>query len=75
MSAQCRREGWWIGGCKFEARYDEQPDQSVSEVVREISRASNEAVSAIMASNTKHIYVRDVCVRCGETIERNCIAK
>ena len=70
MNNDCSRAGRWIGGCKFEARYDEGPVERVSEVVAEISRASDEAVRAIMRGNIQRNYVHDVCTRCGKTVER-----
>jgi hypothetical protein len=70
VSNDCPRAGRWIGGCKFEARYDEAPAELVSQVVAEISRASDGAVQAIMLGNKKSIYVRDICTHCGKTIER-----
>ncbi|WP_157129877.1 hypothetical protein [Burkholderia pseudomallei] len=70
MINECPRAGRWIGGCKFEARYDERPVQRVSEVVQQISRASNEAVHSIMQGNMQSAYVHDVCTRCGKVIKR-----
>ncbi|MFL9904630.1 hypothetical protein PQR71_41970 [Paraburkholderia fungorum] len=67
----CPRAGRWFGGCNFESRYDENPVELVSEVVSVINRASDEAVHAIMRGNIKQVYIRDVCTRCGKTIERN----
>jgi hypothetical protein len=71
MSNDCARAGRWIGRCNFEARYDETPAEHVSEVVAEINRASDEAVREIIRGNISRIYVRDVCVTCGKTIERS----
>lgn len=71
MSDECKRAGRWIGGCKFEPRYDEGPVERASVVTAEISRASDEAVRAIMRGNIQQNYVRDVCTRCGKTIERD----
>ena len=70
MSNDCPRVSRWIAGCKFEARYDEEPAELVSEVVAEISRASDEAVRAIIRGNVRRTYIHDVCIRCGRTIER-----
>jgi hypothetical protein len=59
----CPREGKFIGGCKFEPRYDlGEPD--LSEFTK--LTASPEALNALRTKT----YVKDVCVRCGKTIER-----
>lgn len=70
MDNDCKRAGRWIGGCEFKARYDVRPSELVSSVVAEISRASDDAVRSILNGNIERIYVRDVCTRCGKTIER-----
>lgn len=60
------REGRWIGGCRCEPRYDVEPPEYIPAM-----KGSAQAMSAwIEAASTKS-YVRDVCIRCGKTIERS----
>jgi hypothetical protein len=69
--SDCQHAGKWFGACNFEPRYDEEPAELVSEVVAEISRASDEAVRTIIQGNFRRTYVHDICTRCGKTIERS----
>ena len=63
----CPRAGRWIGGCSFEARYDRiPPEPTVDPVLGFPFYVSTMEIEA----RTKRIYVRDVCTRCGKTIER-----
>lgn len=77
--AECPRFSKWFGGCKFEARYDEKKQR------RQLGMASDwpEWFSETLTVNGKRVeatprstptdsitYVRDVCVRCGKSIER-----
>lgn len=62
-SNTCPRAGKWIGGCNFEARHDCIPTVSAED-------AFWLAINKINATH-KRIYVRDVCTRCGKTIERS----
>jgi hypothetical protein len=54
----------WFGRHKFEARYDIGPPD-LSRFVK-IDRASEGFFEALKPKT----YVRDVCVKCGKTIER-----
>jgi hypothetical protein len=69
MSEECKRVGRWIGGCKFEARHDEEPAYSLADLF-DGCRATSEVARSLIAGNMKRAYVRDVCVRCGKTVER-----
>lgn len=61
----CSRFGKWIGGCKFEGRYDtDEPDLAQFEVLRGVG------IPALVESLKAETYVRDVCIRCGRTVER-----
>lgn len=60
----CPREGKWIGGCKFEPRYDEGPADLSA--FRQIDQMTEAALDRFRPKT----YVRDVCVTCGKTIER-----
>jgi cbb3-type cytochrome oxidase cytochrome c subunit len=54
----------WFRPCKFEARYERQiPSQ-----VPQIERIKNITIEEMFGID---VYIRDVCVRCGKTIERN----
>ena len=59
MNAQdCPRFNAWIRGCKFEARYDERFPDGLRSV-----KGDADAFKL-------RTYVRDVCIHCGRTIER-----
>jgi len=58
----CPRQGKWFG-CKFVPRFDLSPaDLGEFESIRGNFNA--------LEMLRKKTYVRDVCVRCGKTIER-----
>lgn len=54
------------GDHKFEARYEEVPASAGS--IKIDGTAITESLRKLLYYNT---YVRDVCVYCGKTIERN----
>ena len=54
-------------GHKFEGRYDEKPTGQGGS----FQGGPVEAIYALRELTICKIYVRDVCVRCGHTIERN----
>jgi hypothetical protein len=60
--SDCPRAGKWFG-CNFEPRYDLSP-ADCSQFGR--IRGSVDALEPLRAKT----YVRDVCTRCGRTIER-----
>lgn len=62
---RCSRFGKLIGGCKFAPRYD----LSRPALDGDFKGTAGGIVSALEASKAK-TYVRDVCERCGKTIER-----
>lgn len=66
MSDPCPRQGRAYGGCRFEARYDEEP------LLEEIKAGhiTVPALRSFLDNTVKKTYVRDVCTRCGRTIER-----
>jgi hypothetical protein len=59
----CQRAGRLIGGCNFEARYDRIPPTPKEAAMYILTTPRCEIL-------TRRIYVRDVCTRCGKTIER-----
>lgn len=59
----CPRVGKWIGGCNFEARHDKIPVKTEDS----FWIIGTDRLNAL----AKRIYVRDVCTRCGKTIERS----
>ena len=61
--ADCPRAGEWHG-CKFEPRYDIGPPAG------HFKTESADNLPAVIAACKPKTYVRDVCVRCGRTIER-----
>ncbi len=64
--SDCPRFGKFWNGCRFQARFDE------SEPTLEITQYRGSMVSYIEAlkASKKRTYVRDVCIRCGRTVER-----
>lgn len=60
--APCPRTGQWIGGCKFEGRYDQVIPKGFIRHMTEFEGS--------VKSLTVPVYVRDICVRCGRTVER-----
>lgn len=63
--AGCPNFGKLIGGCRFEGRYDEKPLSGSMKFNR--IEATEHQLKAILVHR---VYVRDVCIRCGATIER-----
>lgn len=63
MSLECPRRGR-LFGCHFEGRYDLGPAQLNFESLR------GEGVGAFLEKFRAKTYVRDVCTRCGRTVER-----
>lgn len=59
----CPRRDRWIRGCRFEPRYDE------GESTMGGKGSAGRVLELVEASKPK-TYVRDVCVTCGRTIER-----
>lgn len=60
--AKCERFGKWIGGCKFEPRYDLVP--------MNMERAWGYDVARMIEASKSRVYVADVCVRCGKQVKR-----
>lgn len=56
-------QGSWFGRHKFEPRYDRTLPKDLAEGGFEGTRSTIEAVK-------DQIYVRDICVRCSETVEK-----
>jgi hypothetical protein len=63
MGEICSRQGRWIGGCKFEARYDLGP----ADLSRFESLSGGRVVSFMETLRSK-TYRGDVCVRCGKIV-------
>ena len=70
--AECPRIGKLLGGCKWEARYDEPSlfSQVFGDGLYTSLNIKGENGSIENIIPTKK-YVRDVCIRCGKTIERS----
>jgi hypothetical protein len=61
----CQRLGKLIGGCEFEARYDEEPCKPAG---LEIDfKGPSGTLKQIL---TKRTYVHDICVTCGKIVKR-----
>lgn len=56
----------WFRPCKFRARLDYEGPQSPPNL-----EVKHQPMSDVLKALGKTVYVRDVCERCGKTIERN----
>lgn len=71
--SDCPRFGKWIGGCRFRARYDNGAAMPSPE---QLSAATDGAFTCDipeivgLLKSQQATYVRDICVRCGKTVER-----
>lgn len=63
--SNCPRSGKWVRSCYFEPRYDLSPAQLPDSTGRGVT-----AVGPVLERFRQKTYVRDVCIRCGATIER-----
>ena len=63
---ECPRAGKWIGGCRFEGRWEYGASRPAS-FAWGISVADQERLTHATKPKT---YVRDVCVTCGRTVEK-----
>lgn len=62
--SDCPRFGKWIGGCKFEPRFNKSaPDWSAFESINRMTGEFAERLRTVT-------YVQDVCVRCGRTTSK-----
>lgn len=65
MTLECR--GSWFGVHKFTPRYDYGAAQGLERIRVE----GLQAIKDIIEAMRPRTYVRDVCERCGETVERD----
>lgn len=65
MNTRCAASIW--GAHKYEARYDEKPDEVAAETVR-IAIAARVQFST--QSTVVRTYIQDVCIHCGDVIDR-----
>lgn len=64
MSDECVRKGKWIGGCRFEPRYDKSPPQTGG------MEFEGGGLEPILEALRKVTYVADVCTTCGKVVSR-----
>jgi hypothetical protein len=57
----CERKGKWIGGCKFEPRYNEEPLNADTQLKGCATAAE------LRTFIVRNVYVCDVCTTCGKT--------
>lgn len=62
----CPRRNAWFRGCRFEPRYDEGPQA----IPVTSDGFSSDEISQIIRAGKPRTYVRDVCITCGRTVER-----
>lgn len=68
VAEECPRQIYLFGSCKFEARYDTiPPPPSACAGLKTSVGGADVFIRAL----TKTVYVRDVCIRCGKTVERS----
>ena len=73
LGLTCDRRGKWIGGCKFEARFDEVPPacRLDSELLNMMINDSTKYVVALtIREMTQQTYVHDICTTCGKIVTR-----
>jgi hypothetical protein len=63
--SDCPRLGKWIRGCQFEARYDTGGPGRF-----QFEEGSSAAAAEVIEAMKPKVYVRDVCVTCGRTVEK-----
>ncbi|HEV8025942.1 MAG TPA: hypothetical protein VGP50_00855 [Stellaceae bacterium] len=71
--ADCPRFGKFFRGCLFVGRYDSiAPTADVIAAMRSIvdSGQVEDEIADVLGALSSSIYVRDVCIRCGTTVER-----
>jgi len=76
---ECPRANSWFRSCRFEARYETLADAKfvTPEIVAALSEGmvfADEINTAIRTLTKSEVYVRDVCVLCGRSIERAALA-
>lgn len=64
QEGECDRVGKLFGGCAFEARFDLGPSTMTGEGYMGMR------LGELVEKYRQKTYVRDVCVRCGKSIER-----
>lgn len=62
----CPRIGKWFRGCQYKARYDHLAPTIDND---NYTGWKTDYLDALEISKPE-IYVRDVCIRCGRTVER-----
>jgi hypothetical protein len=68
--AACPRFGKLIGGCRFEARYDFGASTFDVAGIEWTGQDVGAKLKALAEQYRPQYYVRDVCIRCGRTVER-----
>lgn len=63
----CKRAGRLLGGCKFSPRFDLGPAEAWPKNFQGPASTLEELVEKARPKT----YVRDVCERCGKTVERS----
>lgn len=63
----CPRLGKWFRSCRFEARYSDGRGAISKEAIAE---AWPSDLANIYRATKPRTYVRDVCVTCGRTVEK-----
>jgi len=69
----CPRFGKFFRGCLFVGRYDSiAPTAEVIAAMRSIVESGQleDEIAEVLGALSSSIYVRDVCIRCGKTVER-----
>lgn len=66
MSDECARKGKWIGGCRFEPRYDKGPAAPPRFKFESFSGDWGDLIEPFRPVT----YVADVCTTCGKVVSR-----
>lgn len=65
--SECARVGKWIGGCRFEARYDTGGPTIKPSILKELVWSDDKAEAVDRSRSVT--YIHDICVRCGKIVE------
>jgi hypothetical protein len=66
MRDECARKGKWIGGCRFEPRYNKGPVSAPGLKVESLRGDLAEFFDQFRPTT----YVADVCTTCGKIVSR-----
>lgn len=60
--SECERIGKWIGGCRFEPRYDVGEPKIHGKI-------TGYDLPAVLEASKPKTYIHDICIRCGKIVK------